>query len=69
MNGQEEKAGNGLRRHRLGGSAGTEAVLRAARHSLQVAHAARAGSLPADGLLAPLVVAGLGAGVTARSAS
>ena len=51
------------------GMTSAEAVLSTARHGLQVAHAASAGGLPADGLLAPLVVAGLGVRVAARSAS
>lgn len=50
------------------GLTSAEAVLSTARHGLEVAHAASAGGLPADGLLAPLVVAGLGVRVAARSA-
>ena len=46
-----------------------EAVLGATRHGLQVTHATRTGSLPADSLLTPLVVPRLGTRVTARSAS
>ena len=50
------------------GLALTEAVLEAARHILQVAQAASAGGLTADGLLAPVVLADPGGRVAAGRA-
>ena len=50
-------------------SARAEAVLGTARHGLQVAHATRASSLPADSLLTPLVVPRLGRWVATGSTS
>lgn len=52
----------------LAGSASLETVLSTAADILEVAHAAGTGGLSALSLLAPLVRADLGRGVTARSA-
>lgn len=52
----------------LAGRASLETVLGAAADVLEVAHAAGTGGLSALSLLAPLVGADLGGGVTARSA-
>ena len=52
----------------LASRAGLEAVLGAAADVLEVAHAAGTGGLSALSLLAPLVRADLGGGVTARGA-
>ena len=46
-----------------------ETVLGTARHCLQVAHATGTGGLPANRLLAPLVVASLGGRIATRRAS
>lgn len=55
--------------HLLAGGASLETVLGTAADVLEVAHAAGTGGLSALSLLAPLVGADLGRGVTARSAN